>query len=187
MAIKTFTTGEVLTAADTNTYLANSGLVFVKSQTVGASVASVTVTNAFSSTYDNYYVTYTGGTLSGAAAMSFQLGPSSVSGYNTAYYSAIPAATLSSTLNYLLTNNGSNWNNVGMGDTNLATLEITLFGPNTTKYTTAKVSWLDSRDNFAWGQGGGVHRTAAAFTDLLITAGTNLQGGTVTVYGYRKG
>jgi hypothetical protein len=30
MAIKTFTTGEVLTAADTNTYLANSGLVYVK-------------------------------------------------------------------------------------------------------------------------------------------------------------
>jgi hypothetical protein len=28
MAIKTFTTGEVLTASDTNTYLANSGLVF---------------------------------------------------------------------------------------------------------------------------------------------------------------
>jgi hypothetical protein len=27
MAIKTFTTGEVLTAADTNTYLANSGLI----------------------------------------------------------------------------------------------------------------------------------------------------------------
>jgi hypothetical protein len=30
MAIKTFTTGEVLTASDTNTYLANAGLVFVK-------------------------------------------------------------------------------------------------------------------------------------------------------------
>jgi hypothetical protein len=29
MAIKTFTTGEVLTAADTNTYLANSGLQYV--------------------------------------------------------------------------------------------------------------------------------------------------------------
>ena len=29
MAIKTFTTGEVLTASDTNTFLANAGLVYV--------------------------------------------------------------------------------------------------------------------------------------------------------------
>lgn len=53
MAIKTFTTGEVLTASDTNTYLANSGLVFVKSQTIGSAVTSVTVSDAFSATYDN--------------------------------------------------------------------------------------------------------------------------------------
>ena len=39
MAIKTFTTGEVLTAADTNTYLANSGLVYVASGTVAANTA----------------------------------------------------------------------------------------------------------------------------------------------------
>ncbi len=30
MAVKTFTTGEVLTAADTNTYLNNGGLVYIK-------------------------------------------------------------------------------------------------------------------------------------------------------------
>jgi hypothetical protein len=40
MAIKTFTTGEVLTASDTNTYLANSGLVYVKSQTIGSGVTA---------------------------------------------------------------------------------------------------------------------------------------------------
>ena len=57
MAIKTFTTGEVLTAADTNTYLANSGLVLVKSQTIGTGVASVTISDAFSTTYDNYRIT----------------------------------------------------------------------------------------------------------------------------------
>ena len=34
MAIKTFTTGEVLTASDTNTYLANAGLVYITSTAV---------------------------------------------------------------------------------------------------------------------------------------------------------
>jgi hypothetical protein len=56
MAIKTFTTGEVLTAADTNAYLANSGLVYV----AGASFSNITtgapldVNSVFSSTYKNY-------------------------------------------------------------------------------------------------------------------------------------
>jgi len=55
MAIKTFTTGEVLTAADTNTYLANSGLVYIATGT-GSSSASIPVNGCFSSTFDNYVV-----------------------------------------------------------------------------------------------------------------------------------
>ena len=55
MAIKTFTTGEVLTAADTNTYLANSGLVYI-TQVALTSGTSVTVSNCFSSTYNSYRV-----------------------------------------------------------------------------------------------------------------------------------
>ena len=56
MAIKTFTTGEVLTNSDTNTYLANSGLVYV---THGA--LSNTTTNfvgCFTSTYNNYRIVF---------------------------------------------------------------------------------------------------------------------------------
>jgi hypothetical protein len=59
MAIKTFTTGEVLTASDTNTYLANSGLVYVA--TVSPSAGStIQFTNAFSNTYKNYRVIISG-------------------------------------------------------------------------------------------------------------------------------
>jgi hypothetical protein len=49
MAIKTFTTGEVLTASDTNTYLANSGLVYVAGGSFTA--ASTIDVTGFSSTY----------------------------------------------------------------------------------------------------------------------------------------
>jgi hypothetical protein len=52
MAVKTFTTGEVLTAADTNTYLANAGFVYVSSGTF-TNAASFDVTG-FSSAYDFY-------------------------------------------------------------------------------------------------------------------------------------
>jgi hypothetical protein len=39
MAIKTFTTGEVLTASDTNTYLANSGLIYVAGASFSGAVS----------------------------------------------------------------------------------------------------------------------------------------------------
>jgi hypothetical protein len=56
MAIKTFTTSEVLTAADTNTYLANSGLTYVSSGSM-AGVASFDVTG-LSSTYLYYKLVF---------------------------------------------------------------------------------------------------------------------------------
>ena len=38
------------------------GLTLIKTQTIGSGVSSITVTDAFSSTYDNYKITITGGT-----------------------------------------------------------------------------------------------------------------------------
>jgi len=58
MAVKTFTTGEVLTAADTNTYLANSGLVYI-SDTAFTASSAVNVSSVFSSTFDNYRLVIT--------------------------------------------------------------------------------------------------------------------------------
>lgn len=71
MSIKTFTDGTTLPASDINTYLANSGLVYVKEQAVSAGGTSVTVSNAFSSTYDNYRIIFTnlGGNAGNSAFM----------------------------------------------------------------------------------------------------------------------
>ena len=55
MAVKTFTTGEVLTASDTNTYLANAGLVYVTTATFSGST-EVQINNCFSTTYDRYRI-----------------------------------------------------------------------------------------------------------------------------------
>ena len=70
MTYPSFTSGEVLTAADMNAV----GLWLVKTQTVGTAVASVTVTDAFSSTYDNYRIIYTGGAASTSCVLSLQFG-----------------------------------------------------------------------------------------------------------------
>lgn len=60
MAVKTFTTGEVLTAADTNTYLNNGGLVYITqgSFTGVTAAAPLAITQVFNSTYDNYRVQF---------------------------------------------------------------------------------------------------------------------------------
>ena len=55
MAIKTFTSGEVLTASDTNTYLNNGGLVYI-TQGFAIDTPALDVNSVFSSTYDNYRV-----------------------------------------------------------------------------------------------------------------------------------
>ena len=57
MAIKTFTTGEVLTASDTNTYLNNGGLVYIAETTV-SSAATAFIDGCFTSTFAHYFITY---------------------------------------------------------------------------------------------------------------------------------
>jgi len=81
MAIKTFTTGEVLTSSDTNTYLNNGGLVYINEVTyTGSTSASVTaqILGCFTSTYQNYQIviTHTG---SASTTFSFRM----ISGTNT--------------------------------------------------------------------------------------------------------
>jgi|APGre2960657404_1045060.scaffolds.fasta_scaffold13763_5 hypothetical protein len=179
MAIKTFTTGEVLTASDTNTYLANSGLVYVKEQTVGAGVSSVTVSDAFSSTYDNYKIIYAGGTANTAQAITLKLGASVTTyAYSTVIYAyAGGAATV-------LTNASSGaFDYAGEANTNNNNVCLDVLNPNVAKYTTIQGSYVGG------GSGGfayGVHKTATAYTSFILAVAGNITGGIIYVYGYRK-
>ena len=51
-----------------------SGLVLISTTTIGTSVSTVTVSNAFSATYDNYKIILSGGVASGSAAITIILG-----------------------------------------------------------------------------------------------------------------
>ena len=178
MAVKTFTSGEVLTASDTNTYLANAGLVHVKSQTIGTGVASVTVTNAFNSTYDNYFVQVSGGVGSTAQAITFRLGASTASYYSALWYVVYAtAAGLASTVN-----NGSGWS-AGESSTNFNSVCITIQNPNVAKFTHFTGGYMGTVGGWV----SGYHGVATAYTDFTILVGGTMTGGTIDVYGYRKG
>ena len=86
MAVKTFT-NEQLTASDTNTYLANAGLVYITSTTVGSAVSSVTVSNCFSSTYDHYRIIWGGGTCSNSGVSTYiKFGSAATAYYGSQVY-----------------------------------------------------------------------------------------------------
>ena len=186
MSVKVFSTGEVLTASDTNAYLANSGLVLIKSQNNVGSNASITVSDCFSSTYDNYYITLTGGTLSGAAAVGCQLGPTSVSGYNTGYYGGIARVKTNATNDNLGMDNGASWFYLAVGDTTGVTMSFKVFQPFLSTRTRMFTEWVDVRTTDSWGAGGGTHTATSSFTGFLLAGGANIVDGTVAVYGFRK-
>lgn len=57
MAVKTFVSGEILTASDTNAYLNNGGLVYITATTVSAA-STPSIDSCFTSTYAHYFITY---------------------------------------------------------------------------------------------------------------------------------
>jgi hypothetical protein len=91
MALTTYVSGEVLTAASLNDNLAYAvtvpaavpgGLVLISATTIGTTVANVTVSGAFSATYDNYKIILSDGVSSASSCnLNFKFGATT-----TGYY-----------------------------------------------------------------------------------------------------
>jgi hypothetical protein len=187
MAIKTFTTGEVLTASDTNTYLANAGLVYVKSQTIGTGVSSVTVSDAFSATYDSYQIVIDG-TLGSAAGAAMQFRCVTSGGADNAANWRGNAFYVQSGVAGGLTNDNTSssiFGYCGGFSTVKGSMIFTVQGPYTASNTNINFTMADNQyirisasclDN------------TTSYTAFKLTANSGtFTGGTITVYGFRKG
>lgn len=183
MAIKTFTAGSVLTASDTNTYLANAGLVYVTSATIGSAVSTVTVSSCFTSTYNGYFVTVHGGTSSTADEnVSLQLTVSGTASA-TGYYGTTNYATWGGALATQSANNATNMLYAGGLDGRVI-LQLQIFNPAVATSTTMFGPFI--RQALA-GQTSYIHRVNTAYDGFKIAPGSGtLTGGTITVYGYRN-
>jgi hypothetical protein len=180
MAIKTFTTGEVLTASDTNTYLANSGLVYIKEQTIGTGVSTVTVNAAFSADFDNYKIIISGGVGSAAQFLRLQIGAAAA-----AYYAGFSAVNYGTNLSEnSVVNNGAIFSNAGIMDTSNINMNVEVQSPFLTKptYVSGSIATSGRAGAFA-----GVLSNSTSYTSFVMspTSGT-MTGGTITVYGFRK-
>jgi hypothetical protein len=154
------------------------GMRLVKKQTIGAAVSSVTVTAAFSATYENYLVLVSGGSSSAAnALLGMTLGAAS-----TGYYEVRPRWSIAGAASVFTTNNGNIFY-TGMASTNGIKMSCNLMSPFTAKNTTHEsgmVNFTTSNLDFSYGYLNDTN-SYTAFT-LTPTTGT-LTGGTVYVYG----
>jgi hypothetical protein len=156
-----------------------SGLALVKTQTIGTTVASVTVTGAFSATYDNYLITVDGGVGSTVQGMSFQLGSTT-----TGYYRGNTGIIYSSgAVNANNQNNAASYT-CGLSTSNQNNLSLFVFGPNTAKRTTFAEFGLDARTNGASGFSAGFEDSNTQHTAFTLAVGGTMTGGEIRVYGY---
>jgi hypothetical protein len=179
MPVPDFSPGEVLTAAAMDSI----GLWLVKTQTVGTTVAEVTVTSAFSADFDNYKVIWSGGITSGAADVACFLGATAPA---NGYYQVQFAQNIGGAFGTQVVNNGTRWTYAGGGDANGAMTNIEIFQP-----FAAKRKFLTAQ-NFTAGSftvySTGYFDSTASFTSFTLApgGGNTMTGGVVRVYGYRN-
>ena len=178
MPVPDFSPGEVLTAAAMDSI----GLWLVKTQTIGAGVSSVTVTDAFSADWDNYKIVVNGGVASGTTSLRLTLGATSTGYYWSGYFVTYASTTVSG-------HRASNSNNfyAGAGSASNLVANIELLSPNLAKTTSYSEN---SALHLTTGDGGattGFLNDTTQYTEFTIATGSGtMTGGTIRVYGYRN-
>ena len=157
------------------------GLTLVKTQTVGSGVSSVTVSDAFSSTYNNYLITSSGILASQNQNSSLQFG-TTTTGY---YYFGTSGVFSSSTVSGSNGNNASSCTSVLTHTTTSSNMYFYAHAPYLS--TPTVFHWRGSQvttDGFSF-QYNGFLNNSTSYTSFKLTPGDGtLTGGTIYVYGF---
>ena len=158
-----------------------SALTLVSATTIGSAVSSVTVSNAFSSTYDNYLILLNGGAASVAADFIYLTLGATAAGYNQGGSSSVYSA---SNLGPERRANTTSWYG-GYMNTAGINGQITLMGPNMSENTFINAVFASGRTADAGYQVPGFLNDTTAYTAFTLTTGSGtITGGTIRVYGY---
>jgi len=189
MAIKTFTSGEVLTASDTNIYLNNGGLVYLTSSNISGT--SVSINNCFNSAYQNYEILINVNNASNSTYFLYQnraSGVNSVSSYTSVgilmgvsggtqtnnNFSGVQAVS-SARVGYVAQASSAGGS------------RVTVLSPQILGYT--NLSWQGGGRNndsgLEAGFGNAIHYLAAQYDGFTLSFSSTISG-IVRVYGYRQ-
>ena len=163
-----------VTSAGGTAATASNGVI-----SVGTNNTSITIVNAFSSTYDNYRIVFAGGTAS-ASDFAIQLRFANVTGH----YSSMRYDSWAGVAGTLPASNQTFFYFGLSGDNYHQHMVLDVFSPNLAQYT--KFSGFFTGANNV-GTGGGVFAQTTQLTDLTIFGSSfNFTGGQIRVYGYRQ-
>lgn len=159
-----------------------SGLTLITAQTIGSAVTSVTVSDAFSATYDYYKITISGGTGSvNDEQLNLKLG-STATGYYNGFVGAAYSPDATGTYSGNSTNTGTSFNAVGRVMTDGLNLNMELNGPFLAKRTI--VSGTMTSVNVGRMYSGYLNGTTSYTAFTITPASGTITGGTIRVYGY---
>lgn len=157
------------------------GLEFIKSQVPGSGVSSVTVTDAFSSTYDNYRIVVTGITPDASNTWRLMIG----SGRTNAHYGVMNYSPYSGAVG-----------DIRVGNEASIHCNLTQINVNNAQFTCDILSPFLATRTTMIGQGfgrlyycdfAGADDSLVSYTSFtLLTNGGTMSGGNIAVYGYRK-
>lgn len=160
-----------------------TGLVLVKTQVIGTTVSSVEVTGAFSSTYDTYKITISGGVGSTTQNIGLKFG-ATATGYFSSYFRTNSYSN--SAYDGQINNNTASFPDIGFGSTGSLFLSVEVLNANLAKPTFVNAPYIRS-DTTAIGAGqqSGFLAGTTQYTAFTLTPSTGtMTGGTIRVYGY---
>ena len=171
-----YTSAQVVQAVPTGI---NSALVLIKTQTIGTTVSSVTVTDAFSATYDDYLIRLSPTVGSEPLSLVVSYGATA-----TGYYSGTILRTYSNTDGSSATSNGSSTGAGRLTATGCA-VAFEVSAPNLVSNTITRMIFVAPETGGRAGTIGGFLNDTTQYTafTLTTTVGT-ITGGTIRVYGY---
>lgn len=157
------------------------GLELVKTQTIGSAVSSVTVSDVFSATYDNYYISISGGAASTTLTLQMTLGNTA-----TGYYYAINIVSWAGVASTAAASNAA-FMYAGEGQTNTLSGEISIQNPYLAKTTQFTLQYSTARTDAYSARGGGFLNNTTSYTAFTLTPNTGtITGGEIRVYGYKN-
>lgn len=172
-----FVAGTVLEAASMN----KIGLWLVKTQTIGTTVSSVTVTDAFSADYTSYRVFVTGGSASTTGINLVMTLGATTTGYYYGVYGLSYAGVATS-------GGGANVNSmpVARANTNGHAGWVDIHNPQLAEETTFFMQYCDTNTSGFVLSGAGYLNNTTQYTAFTLTTSTGtMTGGEIRVYGYR--
>lgn len=155
-----------------------SGLTLIKTQTIGSAVASVTISDAFSATYDAYKVVISGGSGTGAPQLNLTFGATT-----TGYYYGVIYNNFSTSVGAVGGSNVASMNLFGTATANGIAFNVDIVNPFLAKETqVVSQIWYDATNT---GQARGYVSGTTSYTAFTLTCSTGtLTGGTIRIYGY---